>query len=114
VLRVLLGTSPSSTLGWRLLRPLHTSCSNGRAAALRTIHHLRLDHAHKKGVPYSRQLDVLEAADQATALTMSSEQIGGLLGALEQQQQLARDLGPWRPPWPTSWTWRGACWEHPM
>jgi hypothetical protein len=109
VLRVLLGTSPSSALGWRLLRPLHTTCSTGRTAALRTIQHLPLDRAHNQGLPYTRQLDVLAAADQAIALTIHSEQIQGLLESLEQQHQLAANVAALEATLNTILAMEGSC-----
>jgi hypothetical protein len=84
VLGVLLSANPSSTYARRLLRPFHKYCSAGRAAALRTIRHLRLD---RFGERYQHQLWLLEAADQATALTVQTSQIPGLLAALLRQQE---------------------------
>jgi Leucine-rich repeat (LRR) protein len=84
VLGVLFSANPSSTYAKDLLRPFHEYCSSGRAAALRTIRHLRLDRSEE---PYPRQLWLLEAADQATALTIQTTQIPGLLAALLQQQE---------------------------
>jgi hypothetical protein len=61
--------------------------NQGRAAALRTIRHLHLDRAAELGVPPERQLAVLAAADHATALTLHSSQVGGLVACLLQGQQ---------------------------
>jgi hypothetical protein len=83
---VLYRTNPKSTYGCDLLQPFHVACSEGRAAALRTITHLQLYKCQEQGLPYPKQLALLEAADQATALTLSTEQLGGLLEACEQQQ----------------------------
>jgi Leucine-rich repeat (LRR) protein len=91
-LRVLLSTSPTSPYADDLLRPFYSTCSAGHAAAVRTIAHLRLDRC--EGLPYSRQLWLLEAADHATAVTVTAGQIQGLLKAAkqQQQQQLQRDV----------------------
>jgi hypothetical protein len=94
VLRVVLGADPSTSTSSSVLCPFHSVCSEGRAAALRTIRHLHLDRAAELGVPPERQLAVLAAADHATTLTLHSSQVEGLvaclLGELEQleQQQL--------------------------
>jgi hypothetical protein len=87
VLQVLLKASPSSSYGPQLLGSLHTSCSNGRAGARQAIKHVRLDRCYVQGVPLSRQLALLEAADQATALTIHFDQVEGLLHAFTPQQQ---------------------------
>jgi hypothetical protein len=89
VSRVLFSSDPKSAYGSNLLRPFNAACSEGHAAALRTITHLQLYKWQEQGVPCSRQLAVLEAADQATALTLCTEQLGGLLKAYEQQRDLA-------------------------
>jgi hypothetical protein len=85
VLRVVLGSDPSSSSSSRVLRPFNNVCSEGHAAALRTIRHLHLDRAAELGVPLQRQLAVLAAADHATALTLHSSQVEGLVACLLQQ-----------------------------
>jgi hypothetical protein len=86
VLRVVLGSDPSSSCSSRVLRPFNNVCSEGHAAALRTIRHLHLDRAAELGVPLQRQLAVLAAADHATALTLHSSQVEGLVACLVQHQ----------------------------
>lgn len=87
VLGVLLSANPRSPYAEDLLLPFHDVCCAGRAAAVRTISHLRLDRSEDP----LQQLWLLEAADQATVATMQTTQIPGLLAALLQQQQEEED-----------------------
>jgi hypothetical protein len=91
VLRVMLGSDPRRPSSSSVLRPFHSVCSEGREAALRTISHLLLYKAAKRGMPPEQQLRVLAAADQAMSLTIRGSQMDGLVACLvqqlEQQQQ---------------------------
>jgi hypothetical protein len=87
VVRVLLSANLSSPYAQELLRPFHSTCSAGRDTSLRTITHLHLERCLEHGVSSSRQLTILAAADQATALTIDASQMQGLLDALVEQQQ---------------------------
>jgi hypothetical protein len=91
VLRVVLSADPSAATSSSVLRPFHSVCSEGRAAALRSICHLHLDRAAEQRVPPERQLAVLAAADHATALTLHSSQVEGLVACLLEGQQQNED-----------------------